>query len=87
MTPHLVCVLFLKRVMAVQVYTVLVFISINKSSPIFSPRLQIDPNKSYGRTLGQSVDPNESNVRNKSHVTFFRHQRVFLTNLSLSTSF
>ena len=43
---------------------------------MFSPKLQIDPNKSIGWTLGQSVNPNESNVRNESHVALFRHQRV-----------
>ena len=30
----------------------------------------------YEWTLGQSVDPNESNVRNESHIALFWHQRV-----------
>ena len=41
MTPNLVCVLCLKRVMAVQVYTVEPFQVEKKSQPISSPKLQI----------------------------------------------
>ena len=44
--------------------------------PIFSPKLQTDPNRSNGWTLGQSVHTNKSYVRNESHVALFRNQKV-----------
>ena len=36
----------------------------------------MDPIKSNARMLSQGAVPNESNLRNESHVALFRHQRV-----------
>ena len=36
----------------------------------------VDPKESHDCFYQQCIGPNESNVRNESHVAFFRHQRV-----------
>ena len=46
----------------------------NKSHDCFS--FCVDPKESHDCFYQQCIGPNESNVRNESHVAFFRHQRV-----------
>ena len=46
----------------------------NNSHDCFS--FCVDPKESHDCFYQQCIGPNESNVRNESHVAFFRHQRV-----------
>ena len=59
-----------------QVYTALALLIKQIITYIFSPNLQIDDNKSHGWTFSQIVDQ-ESHVRKDTHVTLFKHQRVY----------